>query len=104
MENYIKELKHGFGMVGLPCGQQAANAARFRIGALAYNLFLMQKAFGLPPELLHTTVATVRWRVYQTAARLVRHARRLVLKVATDAETFAMLRDLRLVARSLAFP
>jgi hypothetical protein len=74
MENCIKELKHGFGMVGLP------------------------------PELLHTTVATVRWRVYQTAARLVRHARRLVLKVATDAETFAMLRDLRLVARSLAFP
>jgi len=104
MENHIKELKHGFGMLGLPCGQQHANAAWFRIGAMAYNLFLLQQAFGLPPELLHATVGTVRWRLYQTAARLVHHARQLVLKVATDAATFAMLSDLRLVSRSLAFP
>jgi hypothetical protein len=104
MENHIKELKHGFGMHSLPCGQQAANAAWFRIGALAYNLFLLQQAFGLPPEMLTSTVATVRWRFYQVAARLVRHARCLVLKVATDAATFAMLSDLRLAARSLAFP
>lgn len=104
MENYIKELKHGFGMLGMPCGQQHANAAWFRIGALAYNLFLMQQAFALPPELLHATVGTIRWRLYQVAARLVRHARRFVLKVATDAATFAILSDLRLVSRSLAFP
>jgi hypothetical protein len=104
MENYIKELKHGFGMRSMPCGQQHANAAWFRIGALAYNLFLMQQAFGLPPELLHATVGTVRWRLYQVAARLVCHARRLVLQVATDAATFAALSDLRLVARSLDFP
>ena len=104
MENYIKELKHGFGMLGVPCGQEHANAAWFRIGALAYNLFLLQQAFGLPPELLHVTVGTVRWRVYQVAARLVHHARRLVLKVATDAATFAILADLRLAARTFAFP
>lgn len=103
-ENYIKELKHGFGMLGMPCGQERANAAWFRIGVLAYNLFLMQQAFGLPPELLHATVGTVRWRLYQTAARLVRHARQLILKVATDAATFAALSDLRIVARSLAAP
>jgi len=104
MENHIKELKHGFGMHSLPCGQQAANAAWFRIGALAYNLFLFEQAFGLPPELLHATVATVRWRLYQVAARLVRHARSIILKVATDAATFAILSDLRFAARSMAFP
>jgi len=104
MENHIKELKHGFGMHSLPCGQQAANAAWFRIGALAYNLFLLQQAFGLPPEMLTSTVATVRWRFYQVAARLVRHAGYLILKVATDAATFAILSDLRLVSRSMAFP
>ena len=104
MENHIKELKHGFGMRGVPCGQQHANAAWFRIGALAYNLFLLQQAFGLPPELLHVTVGTVRWRLYQTAARLVRHARRLVLKVATDAATFAMLKDLRFAAARCTVP
>ena len=36
--------------------QEHANAAWFRIGALAYNLFLMQQAFALPPELLHAMV------------------------------------------------
>lgn len=104
MENHIKELKHGFGMDHLPCGQEAANAAWFRIGAMAYNLFLIEQAFGLPPEMRSSTVATVRWRLYQVAARLVRHAGYLILKVATDAATFAILSDVRLVARSMAFP
>ena len=104
MENHIKELKHGFGMRRMPCGQELANAAWLRIGAMAYNLFLLQQAFGLPPELLHVTVGTVRWRLYQTAARLVRHARQFVLKVATDAATFAILSDLRLVSSSLPAP
>ncbi|MFW6107590.1 MAG: hypothetical protein ACOC70_00185 [bacterium] len=44
-----------------------------------------------------------RWRLCQTAGRLVHHARQLVLKVAADARTFAMLCNLRLAARSIAF-
>jgi hypothetical protein len=104
MENYIKELKHGFGMNQLPCGQERANAAWFRIGVLAYNLFLMQQAFGLPPEMLRSTVATVRWRLYEVAGRVVKHARRWILKVAVDPPTFAMLSDLRFAARAMAFP
>jgi len=38
-ENRIKELKIGFGMERMPCGQLNANAMFFRIGTLAYNLF-----------------------------------------------------------------
>jgi len=38
-ENRIKELKIGFGMERMPCGQLKANALFFRIGVLAYNLF-----------------------------------------------------------------
>ncbi len=37
-ENRIKELKIGFGMERMPCGQFEANAMFFRIGALAYNV------------------------------------------------------------------
>jgi hypothetical protein len=37
-ENRIKELKIGFGMQRMPCGQFAANAVFFRIGVLAYNV------------------------------------------------------------------
>jgi hypothetical protein len=88
-ENFIRELKHGVGMLHVPCGQFEANAAFFRIGAIAYNLFLMQQAFGFPPELSAATIGTIRFRIYQTAARLVRHARNFILKVAADAATFA---------------
>ena len=38
-ENRIKELKIGFGMERMPCGQLKANAVFFRIGTLAYNPF-----------------------------------------------------------------
>jgi len=38
-ENRIKELKIGFGMERMPCGQCEANAVFFRIGVLAYNIF-----------------------------------------------------------------
>jgi len=88
-ENFIKELKYGVGMRSVPCGQFEANAAFFRIGTIAYDLFLMQMAFGFPPELSAATVGTIRWRIYQTAGRLVRHARNFILRVAADAATFA---------------
>ena len=38
-ENRIKDLKIGFGMERMPCGQTGANAVFFRIGALAYNAY-----------------------------------------------------------------
>jgi len=38
-ENRIKELKIGFGMERMPCGQFEANAVFFRVGVLAYNIF-----------------------------------------------------------------
>jgi len=40
-ENGIKELKIGFGMERVPCSQESANAAFFRIGVMAYNLFVL---------------------------------------------------------------
>jgi hypothetical protein len=102
-ENFIRELKHGAGMLHVPCGQFDANAAYFRIGALAYNLFLMQQAFAFPVELRNSTIATIRWRIYQSAARLVRHARKLVLKVVADANVFSIMERLRAASSRLAF-
>ena len=49
-ENYIKELLSGFGMEWMPCGETYANAVFFRIGVLAYNLFLAMKLLALPPS------------------------------------------------------
>jgi len=94
-ENYIKELKGGFGMERMPCGEQEANAAWLRIGALAYNLFLLQQAEALPKELARATVQTVRWRFYAVAARLVKHARCVVLKVAAGARLLGQMERMR---------
>ena len=103
-ENFIKEIKHGFGLHRVPCGQFHANAAWLRIAALAYNLFLLQQHLALPPDLARCSVSTVRWRLYQIAGRLVRHARQWVLKVAAELEAFADLQQMRTAARSAAFP
>jgi len=80
-ENRIKELKVGFGMERLPCGTFAANAVFFRIGVLAYNLFVLFKLLALPRAWSRCQVRTVRWRLYQVAGKVVRHAGAVILKV-----------------------
>lgn len=83
-ENYFKELKSGFGMDWMPCGETLANAVFFRIGVIAYNLFQAMKLLSLPPWWGKTTIETVRWKLYQVPGRLVYHARRILLKLATS--------------------
>ncbi|MGO9270953.1 MAG: IS1380 family transposase [Terriglobia bacterium] len=94
-ENCHKELKLGFGMEQMPCGQQEANALFFAIGVLAYNLSLVLKAKLLPPEYRQVSVATLRWKVYRLAGKLVRHARVWVLRVCAEGEKLALLEAAR---------
>ena len=92
-ENGIKELKIGFGMERMPCGQESANAAFFRIGVIAHNLFVLFKHSALGEGWQRHRIATVRWRLFQVPGRLIRHAGAWVLKVAaTFAEDFADIR------------
>ena len=93
-ENGIKELKIGFGMERMPCGQESANAAFFRIGVMAHNLFVLFKHAALGEGWQRHRIATVRWRLFQVPGRLIRHAGAWVLKVAaTVAEDFAAIRS-----------
>lgn len=80
-ENRIKDLKIGFGMERMPCGQTGANAVFFRIGVLAYNAyrFFIQKT--LDKNWHSCQVQTVRWRLYQTAGKIVFHGGQIYLKV-----------------------
>ncbi|MBU2846861.1 hypothetical protein HF923_13850 [Acidithiobacillus ferriphilus] len=92
-ENGIKELKIGFGMERMPCGQERANAAFFRIGVIAHNLFVLFKHSALGEGWQRHRIATVRWRLFQVPGRLIRYAGAWVLKVAaTFAEDFADIR------------
>ena len=88
-ENFNKELKHGLGLAQLPCGDSWANAVFFRIGVLAYNLFIGFKRLACPSAWAPQTIATVRWKLVQVAGRIVRHAGQVVLRLVLDAEALA---------------
>jgi hypothetical protein len=83
-ENFNKEIKIGYGMEHLPCGDFTANSMYFRIGILAYNIMIAIKYLWLPEEHRHQTIATMRWLWIHTAAKLVRHGRRWILKIANQ--------------------
>jgi len=94
-ENFLKELKGGLGLDRMPCGQFEANAVFFRIGVIAYNLFLGFKRLSCPKSWWHHTLATFRWKLIQIAGRIVHHAGQVILKLVLDAEKLRLFRSIR---------
>ncbi len=93
-ENRIQELKSGFGLERMPCGQSVANAAFFSLGVLAYNLYKLFRAEVLPHAFARCQVQSIRFHLYAIAGKIARHAGALVLKVSREA--FGLLHTLRL--------
>jgi len=100
-ENYIKEVKSGFGMEKMTSGDFRANALWFGLGVLVYNLTQAQKLLFMDPEWKSKTIATLRWQLIEVAGRLVRHGRRLILRIAASAEKLGWFLMIR--RRCLAF-
>lgn len=101
-ENWHKELKLGVGMEQMPCGQFEANALYFAIGVLAYNLAQVLKKRVLPAGYAWATLATLRWKLYRLAGKLVRHGRCWVLRVKADLEKLEFIQSARLRCARLA--
>lgn len=80
-ENYNKEVKIGFNLDYLPCGEFEANGVWFGLGILAYNLFIASKMYLFPESWLKKTIRTVRWQFIQMAGRVIRRSRYLILRV-----------------------
>lgn len=80
-EKAIGELKNGFGLHGLPCADLNANAAYFQTCLLAYNLAQTFKRVALPMNWRSLGIKNLRFRLLCRAALVIRHARRLTLKV-----------------------
>ena len=103
VENFIKEIKEGFGMEWMPCGESYANAVFFRIGITAYNLFIAMKLLALPPWYRNFTIQTVRWRLYQVAGAVVRHANQVWLKLKASLEKIELFCRFRVICYELAY-
>ena len=94
-ENFNKEVKNGIGMERMPCGQSYANAVFFRIGVIAYNLFIGFKRLSCPESWMQQTIATFRWKMVQIAGRIVKHAGKTVLKLMIDLEKLELFKEIR---------
>lgn len=92
-ENQIKELKNGFNLSYLPSSNFISNAFYFQIGVLAYNLFILFKQM-LKESWQRHTVATIRYKFYHLAGKIVKHSRKIVLKVQEEfVEIFHAVRE-----------
>lgn len=94
-ENFNKELKIGFGMERMPSGQTEANAVFFRIGVIAYNLFIGFKRLSCPESWVKHTIATFRWKIIQTAGRIVKHSGSIFLRLAAEIEKLELFKGIR---------
>ena len=69
---------------------ELANAVFFRIGIIAYNLFIGFKRLACTESWAKHTIATFRWKMIQVAGRIVKHAGKVVLKLMVDVEKLAV--------------
>ena len=74
------------GLERMPCGTFKANAVFFRLGILSYNLFVGFKRLCCPDDWHKYTVKTFRWRLFNVAGQVVRHARQLIVRLRIDRE------------------
>lgn len=66
----------------LPCGRFGANAAWLRLAVLTHNVMTALKRMALPEEYLSARPKRLRFLIFNTAGRIVRHARRLFCRIA----------------------
>jgi hypothetical protein len=82
-------LKNDLAAGVLPCGRFGAHAAWLRLAVLAHNVMTALKRLALPPELLSARPKRLRFLIFNTAGRLVHHARQTVLRLAARRERLA---------------
>ena len=95
IENHIKEIKGGFGMERMPCGEFQANAIHFAIGIMTYNLFIAQRVLIMPEDWKNKTIKSIRWLLVEMAGKLIEHGRMTILKIVTGVEKYMVCLEMR---------
>ena len=92
-------MKNELGAGVMPSKYFGANAAWLQMAVISLNVMTALKRLALPAELLTARPKRLRFLIFNTPGRLVRHARRMVLRLATTAERLAeWLEALRLLS------
>ena len=86
-------IKNDLGGGVLPSKYFGANAAWLRLAVIAHNVLVALKRLALPPELLTARPKRLRFLIFNTPGRRVRHARNLLLRLATAAQWTAVYRE-----------
>ena len=73
----------------LPCGRYGANAAWFRLAVISYNVLTAMKRLVLPPDLQTARPKRLRFLIFQQPGKLIRHARKTVLRLARTWNRYA---------------
>lgn len=73
----------------MPSKYFGTNAAWLRLAVIAHNVMTALKRLALPAELLTARPKRLRFLIFNTPGRLVHHARRIVLRLATTAARLA---------------
>ena len=77
----------------MPCKYFGANAAWLRLAVISHNVLTALKRLALPAELLRARPKRLRFLIFNTAGRLVHHARRVLLRLAASLEQIASWRE-----------
>ncbi|MHB1841162.1 MAG: IS1380 family transposase, partial [Acidobacteriaceae bacterium] len=77
----------------MPSKYFGANAAWLRLAVISYNVLTALKRIALPAELLRARPKRLRFLIINTAGRLVQHARKMRLRLATLEERIALWKE-----------
>jgi hypothetical protein len=81
-EQYIKEGKLALRWTRLSCHAFRHNAVRLQLHALAYNLANFLRSLALPDAVAQWSLTTLREKLVEIGAKIVRHGRYLVFQLA----------------------
>lgn len=86
-------IKNDLGGGVLPSKYFGVNAAWLRLAVIAQNVLTVLKRLALPPELATARPKRLRFLIFNMPGRLVRHARRLILRLAVKGVWIAAYRE-----------
>ena len=81
-EQWIKEGKNAIKWTRLSCRRFRNNEVRLQLYALAYNLANFMRTLGLPKEVEHWSLTTLREKLVKIGAKVVRHVRYVTFQLA----------------------